>query len=118
MIAIQRSKAKEWIGESYLIFSVLFYWLVEGRVVNGLAICLFLTLITLMVSRTAILGLIISFLFLLLNLYMVLAMLDELHEFPTFNKAAAELLLGGTLYLGTNMFVSTYMLIKWTRKFG
>ena len=118
MIAIKRSDLKEWAGEIYLISSVLLFWVMEGRVLNGLPISLFLILIVLVATRNAILGWIISSLFLLLNLYMVLAMLDEFLEFQTFNKAAAELLLGGSLYLGTNIFVSTFMPIKWGRKFG
>lgn len=118
MIAIRKSDLKEWAGEVYLISSVLFFWVMEERVLNGLLIFLFLILMILVVTRNAILGWIVSSLFLLFNLYMVLAMLDESLEFKTFSKAAAELLLGGTLYLGTNIFVSTYMLIKWGRKFG
>jgi hypothetical protein len=118
MIAILKSRGKRWIGEAYLIVSVMFYWVMEGTVLNSLAIALFLVLMILVVSRNAILGWIIASLFLILNVYMVLAMLYELWEFPAFNKAAAELLLGGSFYLGTNIFVSVFMLIKWARKFG
>ncbi|RXF68688.1 hypothetical protein [Arcticibacter tournemirensis] len=106
---------QKWVPELYLIASVIFYW-ASTFLLNPVAIILLLILALLIFIKSEILGVVISFLFLMLNLYMVLALISELNEFPAFNKDAKIMLLVGGGYLGLNITLSIAMLIKWGKK--
>jgi hypothetical protein len=107
---------RNWIPETYLLLSVIYYWVMTGTLLNAVAMLLLSVLIIFIWLRIRVLGVIISSVFLLLNLYMVLALVSELSEFSTFDKRAITLLLFGSVYLGLNIFLSTKMLIKWITK--
>jgi hypothetical protein len=109
-------RLRHWIPEAYLLFSVASYWLMTGTLFNPIAISLIVVLVIFLSIENRSLGIIISTLFLLLNLYMVLALISELSEFSTFNKKALTLLLFGSAYLGLNITFAIKMLIKWTLK--
>jgi len=104
---------KKWMPESYLIVSVIYYWIMTGSLFNMVAIILLLVLMALIYFKNKALGASIAVLLLLLYLYMVLALISEFNEFPSFNKRAQQLLLFGSLYLGLNIILSVMMLIKW-----
>jgi hypothetical protein len=106
---------KKWIPETYLIASVIYYWIMTGTLLNPFAIVLLTFLIMLIVLKNRTFGMVLSILFLVLNLYMVLALISELNEFPAFNKDAQILLLVGSIYLGVNILLSVFMLLKWER---
>ena len=116
MVLPRYQKIKGWLGEIYLIASVLFYWVISGTILNPVGIGLLLILLILIIGENPVFAWVISMLFLLLNLYLVLAMVDELNEFTEFNRRAMELLAGGCIYLGLNIVVSLWMLVKWGRK--
>lgn len=104
-----------WLPEIYIFASVILYWSMT-TLLNPIAISLAAVLGIFLWLKNRALGISIASVFFLLNLYMVLAMISELNEFSTFNWRAFELLAGGSLYLGLNIFVSVRMLIKWTKK--
>jgi hypothetical protein len=106
---------RHWVAEIYMLMSVVYYWVMTGTILNPIAASLLLILVTLIVLKNRVLGLVISVVFLLLNLYMVLALISEFNEFETFNERAKELILFGSLYLGTNITISIVMLVKWGR---
>ena len=56
---------------------------------------------------------IVALLFLILSLYMVLALISELSEFATFNTDAKLMLGVGAAWLGLNIILAIAMLIKW-----
>ena len=114
--ALSQYKLKDRMGEIYLILSVLAYWIMEGALLNYLAIALFLILMAVIITRNWILTWIIASFFLLINAYMVLAWLFELAEFSTFDGRAVELLLGGVLILGGNIWSAVNMLTNLARK--
>lgn len=66
------------------------------------------------VVRNKISGLIIASLFVLLNLYMLGALISELSEFLVFNSSAIQLL-GGLSFLIVNILASSVMFYKYTR---
>jgi len=70
-------------------------------------------LILQIIFRNKISGLIIASLFLLINLYMLLALFSEKNEFPIFNGDAKQLLIGGLLLLVFNLFVIGLMIYKY-----
>jgi hypothetical protein len=106
---------RPWVAECYLIVSVLYYWIMTGTILNPVAMVLLLILTSLVIFKNKALGVSISIVFLLLNLYMVLAMISELNEFESFNQRAMELLIFGSLYFGLNIVVSIVMIMKWGR---
>ena len=105
-----------WIPEIYILLSVIFYWGMTGALLNPIAFALVAILATFLWLQNRSMGIVIASVFLLLNLYMILAMISELNEFSTFNSKALQLLLFGSFYLGLNIFLSVKMLIKWTGK--
>ncbi len=104
------------ITESYLIVSVLFYWFFTATVVNPIAIGLLIILGLQLVFQKIGSGIAIASLFLVLNLFMVLALLSELGEFTEFTTNFYQLLIVGSLYLGLNIWVSSRMILKYTRQ--
>ena len=107
---------QKWIPEIYLIVSVFFYWVSTGNVFNPIAFFLLMPLAVLVIWKKEVLGIIISCLFLILSLYMVLALISELNEFPEFNRDARVMLLAGASWLGLNIILSIMMLIKWGKR--
>jgi hypothetical protein len=106
---------RNWIPEICILLSVAWYWLMT-TLFNPIAIFLVLVLGIFLWLKNRSLGILISILFLLLNLYMVLALISELSEVSEFNRKALTLLFFGSVYLGLNIFFSIKMLIKWTLK--
>lgn len=102
-----------WAPEIYLFVSVIYYWIMSS-LLNPIPLFFICVLTILILLKNRALGIIISTIFLLFNLYMVLALASELGEVSTFNKNALILLLVGGVYLGLNIFFSIRMLIKWT----
>lgn len=106
---------KNSIPELYLIASVLFYWYFTANLLNPIAMGLLLILIFQLVFQKSVSGMLIAIIFLLLNLLMLLALFSELREFNEFTSSFYELLIVGSIYLGLNCFVSTYMLMKYIK---
>ncbi len=104
---------KRYLPETYLIAATLFYWMSAAIVVNWFAIGLLSLLIFLIVTKNKVLGITIASIWILINLYMVLALISELSEFPEFNNAAFELLGVGSLFLGLNLIFSVILLVKY-----
>lgn len=69
-----------------------------------------------MIFRNAITGIILSNSFILINLYMILALLSEYREFPTFNFAAAKLLIIGSLIILTNLFIGGLIFLNYLKR--
>lgn len=104
---------KKWFPELYLIASVIFYWVSAANLLNPVAFCLLAVLAILFIVKNEILGIIISLLFLILSLFMVLALISELNEFAVFNRDAKFMLLAGATWLGLNITLAIVMLVKW-----
>ena len=100
------------LPEFYLLSSVLIYW-ASTTFLNPFAIGLFLIIASLIGFRNRVLGIAVGAVFLLLNCYMVLALLSEFYEFEKLNWQAMQLILVGGLYLGLNIFMGILLLLKW-----
>lgn len=99
---------KKWISEIYLLAAVIFYWVSTANLLNPIAFFLLAVLTLLFLWKNEILGITISFLFLILSLFMILALISELNEFPKFNKDAQIMLLVGGTWLGLNNTICEY----------
>ncbi len=67
------------------------------------------------IFKNKISGLILASLFILLNLYMLGALISEFREFSEFNLNAKQLLFGGLSFWILNIFASGVMIYKYTR---
>lgn len=108
-------KFKPIIPELFLMASVIYYWTLTANLFNPIAIGLLVILVYQTVSKKQISGLLISAIFIGLNLFTVLALISELSEFNTVNQNYTNLLVFGSLYLGLNLLVGTVMFIKYLK---
>ena len=99
-------------SELYLIGATLYYWFLTSNILNPIAITLLAILTYQLIFKKITLGIIISSIFILLNLYMVLALISELSEFTTATNDYRKLLLFGSLFLGINLIMGFIMLKK------
>jgi|26BtaG_2_1085354.scaffolds.fasta_scaffold08032_2 hypothetical protein len=99
--------------EIYLIFATIYYWILSPNLFNPIAVVLLAILTYQIIYKNSSIGLVISSLFLVLNLYLVLALISELHEFTEVNDGFIKLILIGSIFLGLNIIVSIIMLIKY-----
>ncbi len=106
---------QKWIPELYLLFSAICYWVATSTLFNPVGICLVALLLALFTWKTKTLGIIVSLLFLILSLYMVLALVSEISHFSTFNTKAKVMLAVSGTWLGLNILLASMMLIKWGR---
>lgn len=109
------SKLKPLIPELFLIVSVVYYWILTANLFNPFAIGLLAILGYQMVTKKSTLGLIISVAVIVLTLFLVLAMLSELSEFEVVNQNYKNLIIFGTLYLGTNLVLGSIMFHKYLK---
>ena len=111
-------KAKQIIlklPEYLLIIAVLFYWISVGLIVNPIALGLIALLIFQIIFKNKIIGLIIPSLLILTCLYMLLALMSEFNEFPTFNEEAKTLLFVGLSFFISTMAISVFMIYKYSK---
>ena len=103
----------KFIPEAYYILSILYYWLMTGTLLNPFAIALLLAMAVLLIFRNKAFGLLVSILFILVNLFLFAALISEYREFHEPTPASHDLILYGSLYLGLNLLMSLVMLVKY-----
>ena len=103
------------LPEFLLIAAVIFYWISTGLIINPVAISLIVILILQIIFKNKILGLIIPSLLIITCLYMLMALISEFNEFPTFNADAKKLLFVGLSYLISTMIISITMIYKYSQ---
>jgi len=101
--------------ELYMIAGVLFYWVSTANVFNPIAIVLLIILGWQVYTQKFTSGILIASVFLLLNLYMVLALVSELSEFTSATSSFYQLLIVGSLFLGGNLLASFFMILKYVK---
>ena len=99
--------------EIYLLFATIYYWILTANLLNPVALILLAIITYQVIYKNVTTGLVISSLFLLLNLYMVLALMSELFEFTEVNNGFLQMFLIGSIFIGLNTIVSIIMLIKY-----
>jgi hypothetical protein len=104
------SKSLLFIANVYILLSIVFYWFETSSPTNPVAMA-FLAIfgLHLFVAKGNA-RLIFPGIFIIINLFMFLALFSEFNEFPTLCKEAITLLIVGTLYLGANITSSIIML--------
>lgn len=103
----------KFIPEVYFTLSVLYYWILTGTLLNPFAIALLLGIAILLIFRNKALGLLLSILSILVNLFLFAALMSEYREFHEPTPASRDLILYGSIYLGLNLLMSVVMLAKY-----
>lgn len=103
------------LPEYLLIAAVLFYWMSAGLIINPIAIGLIALLVFQIIFKNKVIGLMIPSLLILTCLYMLLALMSEFNEFPSFNAEAKTLLFVGLAFFISTMAVSLLMIYKYLR---
>lgn len=101
--------------ELYMVAGVLFYWISTANFLNPIAIVLLIVLGWQAYTQKFASGIVIATVFLILNLYMVLALLSELSEFTSATSNFYQLLIVGSLFLGCNLLASIFMILKYVK---
>jgi len=99
--------------EIYLLLATIYYWTLTANPLNPIAITLTSILIFQLTSKNFITGLLISSLFIALNLYLILALISELSEFTIRNNDWNNLLIVGSLFIGFNLLAGAFMFYKY-----
>jgi hypothetical protein len=103
----------KYIPEAYFILSVVYYWIMTSALFNPFAFILLAALAAVLILKNKGLGVLLSVLFILINLYMFLALLSEYREFHEPSPAAHDLIMYGSIYLGLNLLMSMVLLMKY-----
>lgn len=100
------------IANAYIILSILYYWIETSVLLNPVAIGLALVFgIHLFVAK-GVAKMVFPVIFIILNLFMFLALFSELSEFSSWNNDAIVLLVVGCLYLGLNILCGSVIIKK------
>ena len=76
------------LPEYLLIAAVIFYWGSAGMVINPIAIGLIILLILQIIFKNRIVGILIPSLLIMTSIYMLMALMSEFNEFPTFRRTS------------------------------
>lgn len=103
------------LPEYYLLVLIILSGYSPPFTFNTIALVLAAILILQIIFTNKISGLIIAGVFLLINLYMLGALISEFNEFPEFNKEAKQLLFVGLSLWSLNMVTSIMMIYKYAK---
>ena len=104
--------------EYYLIVLVFLSGYTPPLIVNPVSLVLIFLLVLQIIFKNPLTGVILAVLFLLTNLYMLLALISEFNEFSRVNSAAIQLLGFGLLLFTINLSASGLMIFRYTRDEG
>ena len=101
------------LPEYLLVAAVLFYWVSTALALNYVAIVLLIAIILQMIFKNTVIGIAIPCIMIFACLYMILALISEVREFPSFNSDAQTLLFVGLFYFLLTILAATIMIIKY-----
>src|SRR5688572_17582397 len=103
-------------AEYYLILLVLLAAYTPPFSVNPFLLGVMFLITLQIMFKNKIAGLILAILFLISNLYMILALVSEFKEFPIVNAEAIKLLLVGLGIISVNAMIGVLMLVKYSKE--
>jgi len=101
------------LPEYLLIAAVIFYWMSASVVINYIAIILLVAIVLQMIIKNKAIGIIIPCIMIFTCLYMIMALISEVREFPSFNSDAQSLLFIGLAYFLITIAASCIMIYKY-----
>ena len=109
-------KNASFYAESILVISVLFYWFSTSTLLNPIAIIILLILLAQMYFKNNISGLILPVCIGFISLYMLLAIISELNEFPSFDSNAQIMAVVGLPWIVITLLAATTILLSYIKK--
>ena len=100
------------LPELYLITAVLFYWQSTANLFNPIAMGLLVVLIFQMEFKKQYLGITIATIFIIANLYLILALISELREFTEVTNSFLLLISVGSVFIALNLIAGTALFKK------
>jgi len=107
------------LPEYILLIAVIVFWISTKTILNPFAIGLVLIITFQIIYKNKIIGIVIPSILILISLYMLLALLSEFNEFPTFSYEAKKLLFVGlSIFVGTILIalLMVYNTVKFSKK--
>ena len=101
--------------ELYLVLATLYYWFLTSNLLNPFAIFFLVVLTFQILYKKFISGILISSALILINLYLVLALLSELSEFTEPNEDYYKLFIIGSIFIGLNLLAGVFMFWKYLK---
>ena len=111
MYLIAKSVSK-WYPELFLIVSVIIYWALTAILVNPVAISLVVLLVAQLRFKNKTFGIALSFIFMLLSLFMMLAIFSDIVNLDFFFPRGLLMLCFGVLYFGGTAYFAFILLRK------
>jgi hypothetical protein len=111
MYLIAKSISK-WYPELFLIVSVIIYWGLSATLVNPVAILLLALLVTQLRFKNKIFGIVLSLVFMVLCMYMMLAIFSDIIDLDTFYPRGLLMIVFGVFYFGTTAYFAFTLLRK------
>ena len=111
MYLIAKSVSK-WYPELLLIASVIIYWVLTAMLVNPVAISLIVLLVAQLRFKNKTFGIILSFIFMLLSAYMMLAIFSDIVHLDFFYPRGLLILCFCSLYFGGTAYFAFILLKK------
>ena len=102
----------KWYPELFLIVSVIIYWALSAILLNPVAISLVVLLVAQLRFKNKTFGVALSFIFMLLSLYMMLAIFSDIVNLDFFYPRGLLMLGFGTLYFGATAYFAFVLLKK------
>jgi hypothetical protein len=99
--------------EYYLVILAVLAGYKPPFFINPIAIGLIVILILQLIYKNKITRIVIAGFFIVINVYMLLALISEFSEFATLSADALQLLLGGLLLIILNLLVSAVMIFNY-----
>ena len=98
--------------EILFILSVIFYWVSTSHLLNPVAISLFIIGLVMMLKRFKTLAVVVGVIYLIINAYMILALVSEFREFPEINSDALVMLGVGGAFIVINIYIGLRLIIN------
>jgi hypothetical protein len=111
MYLIAKSVSK-WYPELFLIVSVIIYWALSAILVNPIAISLVVLLVAQLRFKNKTFGIALSFVFIMLSFYMMLAIFSDIVNLDFFFPKGLLMLCFGVFYFGGTGYFAFVLLRK------
>ncbi|HBY70261.1 MAG: hypothetical protein CMC07_07295 [Flavobacteriaceae bacterium] len=98
--------------ELYLILATIFYWVSTATLLNPIAFILLVLIVSQLIFNKKGMGIFLSCVFILLNLYLILALLSDLFKISVFSISIQKMFFIGAGFLTLNIIMSIVLLFK------
>ncbi len=98
--------------EVLFILSVLFYWISTSYFLNPVAITLMILGVIVLLKRFKVLAVVVGVIYLIINAYMVLALMSEFRAFSEINSKAILMLGVGGVFIAINIYICLRLIIN------